>query len=159
MTFTGAGLILISPDYDVLVVQDASSRKWGFPKGHREKHDDNDLATALRELSEETGIQPHMLTVHDTPFRLTKGSSSYIFRYATMDHNPEVATVQNRREIANILWVPLFDLLAMQNTDTNKYLRTWIEDMRASRTKKSIQVFNSLLLQRFHYASSSVLNT
>jgi 8-oxo-dGTP pyrophosphatase MutT (NUDIX family) len=147
MTYTGAGLILLSQDYRILLVQDCNTKKWGFPKGHREETDPNDLATALRELLEETGISPAMLTTHDPSFRVTKGSSSYLFRYAILNSDAFCGAIQNPYEISQIAWVPIIDLLANRGINGNKYLRTWIEDMQLGRPKKSIQVLTSIMQQ------------
>ncbi len=143
--YAGAGFILITPDFRVLLVQDAKTKKWGFPKGHRESEDTDDLATAIREVQEETGIQPTSYIVQDQPFRITKGSSSYIFRYAIMCQ--QSGYVQNSREISRIQWISILDL--MQNPeklDGNKYLRTWISNLRTIGPRKDAQQLSKLVL-------------
>jgi 8-oxo-dGTP pyrophosphatase MutT (NUDIX family) len=188
--YAGAGFILITPDFRVLLVQDAKTKKWGFPKGHRESEDSDDLATAMRELQEETGIQRTSYIVQDQPFRITKGSSSYIFRYAimcqpelkmaisyhvlqqpnrlenhTISHiskqvwSQQSGYIQNSREISHIQWISILDL--MQNPeklDGNKYLRTWISNLRTIAPRKDAQQFSKLVLGlgTFHSNNSNI---
>ncbi len=144
-SYVGAGLIVITPDFRVLLVQDAKTKKWGFPKGHREPDDKDDLHTATREVEEETGIQSSSYIVQEPAFRITKGSSSYIFRYAIM--NVQRVYVQNIREISRIQWMPIIDL--MQNPeclDGNKYLRTWISNIRSFAPRKDAQQLTKLVV-------------
>jgi 8-oxo-dGTP pyrophosphatase MutT (NUDIX family) len=150
MNYAGAGFILFSTDMRVLLVQDAKTHKWGFPKGHREQEDESDLATAQRELLEETGIPDSAYAIVQTPFRITRGSSSYIFRYATMKQGAYMGSVQNRKEIRTMRWIPLYDLLQAEEfaTGGNKYLRTWIEDVRSVANKKFVQVLNEHLVAK-----------
>lgn len=144
MTYEGAGLILFTPDVKVLIVQDANTGKWGFPKGHREPQDSGDLETACRELLEETGIRPESFKLYEPSFRITRGSSSYLFRYGAIPR--EEGAVQNYREIAQVAWIPFMMLISpAAEFDGNKYLRTWIEDMQKGAPKKSVHVFNSVI--------------
>ena len=135
--YVGAGFILLTRDLQVLLVKDANSDKWGFPKGHRESYDVSDLATAQRELLEETGISPREYTVVPTPFRIMRGSSSYIFRYAVMNTTGPVIlapTPTQPHEVSELRWVSLVDICVDAECFAarlgNKYLRTWIEDVR-----------------------------
>jgi len=137
--YAGAGLILITRDLQVLLVKDANSEKWGFPKGHREPIDVNDIATACREVAEETGIQANEYAIIPAPFRIMRGSSSYIFRYAVMRDIHLAATaaapeVIAPNEVSELRWVPMVDILIdddfFGDRLGNKYLRTWIQDLR-----------------------------
>ncbi len=150
MNFAGAGFLLFSTDLRILLVQDAKTQKWGFPKGHREESDESDIHTAKRELLEETGIPETAYSIVQAPFRITRGSSSYLFRYATMKPNGYMGRVQNRHEIRSMRWVPLYDLLQSElySQHGNKYLRTWIEDVKQSANKKSVQILNEHLVSR-----------
>jgi 8-oxo-dGTP pyrophosphatase MutT (NUDIX family) len=149
MSFAGAGLIIVTPDFRVLLVQDAKTKKWGFPKGHRESNETSDLQTATREVEEETGIPVTAYVVQDPAFRITKGSSSYLFRYALLHSNNSVGQIQNRREIGEIQWISILDL--MQNPDLldgNKYLRTWISNIRSFIPRKDAQQLMHLVISR-----------
>lgn len=145
MNYTGAGFVLFTPDFRVLLVQDAKSKKWGFPKGHREEVDESDVATAQRELLEETGIPPTSYTIYDHPFRIIRGSSSYLFRYAILNTTDFLGDIQDRREIGGLQWISLVQFYL--NPDCvfgNKYLRTWISDIVSHADRKSYLTLQAL---------------
>lgn len=147
MTYAGAGFILLSSDLmSLLLVKDARSGKWGFPKGHRESYDVSDLITAQRELYEETGINMRQYTVVDESFKIKKGSASYIFRYSIMTENERNVRITPgpRYEVGSVAWVPIQELLdATHILDANLYLRTWLEDFRSG-IKRYIKLYKSL---------------
>ena len=149
MSYMGAGLILLSSDLSsILLVHDARSSKWGFPKGHRENYDKSDLDTAIRECREETGIEPEDYIVHNEVFKVSKGSQSYLFRYAVMKQEKHKVRILAgpAYEISDVQWIPIQHLLSAQNVlDGNKYLRTWISDIQSNCSKKSVYLFKSLL--------------
>lgn len=147
MNYAGAGLILLSSDLaHVLLVQDARSGKWGFPKGHREPIDSSDLACAIRECREETGLKEEDYIVHNESFKISKGGAAYLFRYAIIKQNAVSLSMGPAYEIASMEWVPIQKLLEAQNVlDGNKYLRTWIADIQSSASKKAVYIFKQLL--------------
>lgn len=146
MNYTGAGFILLTPDFRVLLVQDAKSKKWGFSKGHREETDASDIETAQREVQEETGIHPTSYTVYEHPFRVIRGSASYIFRYAIMNSTEYLGSIQNREEIAGLQWVSMVQFyLNPECVEGNKYLRTWIADIVSHSQRKTYSVLQSLM--------------
>jgi len=60
--FAGAGVQLFrftSGKPEVLFVQNRLTKKWSFPKGHREPFDHSYYDTAVREVFEETGYRLH----------------------------------------------------------------------------------------------------
>nr|WP_271417231.1 NUDIX domain-containing protein [Streptomyces lienomycini] len=59
-----AGAILVSHDGRVLHILHNATGKWLLPGGHIEPSDDTLLQAASRELAEETGISPHVVTPH-----------------------------------------------------------------------------------------------
>jgi 8-oxo-dGTP pyrophosphatase MutT (NUDIX family) len=141
--YGGAGLILLSPGRDsVLLVCDLRSKKWGFPKGHREKEDTDPIATATRECLEETGIDPSQYTIHGSPFRLAKSSGAYIFYYATA-HSSNLVVTPQASEIETIAWIPI-PVLLENPMNGNKYLRVWIADMLTGSKRKSVHLFQQL---------------
>ena len=150
MNYAGAGLIVLSPDCSsILLVHDARSGKWGFPKGHRESDDTSDLDTAIRECREETGLTSDDYLVNPGVFKISKGSQSYLFRYAIMKDDGGCWRYKLRSgpsyEIADLRWVPVRALLdATQVLDGNKYLRTWISDIQSNISKKSVYLFRTI---------------
>lgn len=148
MTYTGAGLILLSSDLNsVLLVRDARTGKWGFTKGHRESYDSSDLETAQREVWEEAGISSRQYKVVDESFKIKKSQSSYIFRYAVMLENERWLRLKPGpiREVGGLAWVPIRELVdATHIMDGNLYLRTWLDDFKNG-VKRYIHLYSSLL--------------
>lgn len=146
MNYSGAGFIIFTPDFRVLLVQDAKTKKWGFPKGHREEADESDIATAQREVQEETGIAPTSYTIYEHPFRIIRGSASYIFRYAVMNTTEYLGAIQNRAEISGLQWISLVQFyLNPECVNGNKYLRTWIADIVAHADRKTYTTLQALM--------------
>ncbi len=146
MNYTGAGFILFTPDFRVLLVQDAKTKKWGFPKGHREECDTSEIHTAERELHEETGISPTSYTIYEHPFRIIRGSASYIFRYAILNTTEYLGAIQCRAEISAIQWVSLVQFyLNPECVNGNKYLRTWIGDVVTHAERKTYHTLQALM--------------
>ncbi|MFG3426116.1 NUDIX hydrolase [Streptomyces californicus] len=66
-----AGAILIGPDGRILHILHNATQKWLLPGGHLEAADDTLLQAAGRELTEETGIPPHVINPHSqTPLHI-----------------------------------------------------------------------------------------
>ncbi|MCX5174199.1 NUDIX hydrolase [Streptomyces virginiae] len=66
-----AGAILIGADQRVLHIHYLATGKWLLPGGHIEPGDNTLLQAAGRELAEETGIPPHVVTPHgETPLHI-----------------------------------------------------------------------------------------
>ncbi len=149
MSYSGAGFILLSSDYSsTLLINDARSGKWGFPKGHRENTDANDIETAVRECREETGLVPDDYIVINKPFRVSKGSQSYLFRYAIAKENVRLRPGP-AYEIRDIRWISLADLVQANNLiDGNKYLRSWIADIQAGVSKKHVHLLREIIASR-----------
>lgn len=147
MSFRGAGIILLSSDLQVLLIQDQRTQKWGFPKGHREPEDTSDVATAQREVQEEIGLDPTTYTLHPTSFRILRGTSSYLFRYAILNQSVSDTHLRlQHKEIAGYLWVSLaLFYLNSEIVDGNKYLRTWIQDITTRVLRKSYTILCDIL--------------
>ena len=148
MNYTGAGLIVFSSDLThILLVQDTRSGKWGFPKGHREIYDEDDFATAVRECREETGLVPGDYNIDCNTFKINKGAGSYIFRYAILIGDYRYTRLQAgpAYEVTNLEWIPLTTLFDPTNIlDGNKYLRTWIMDLKTNTSKKTVHLFKKI---------------
>ncbi|SHH28920.1 NUDIX hydrolase [Streptomyces sp. 3214.6] len=66
-----AGAILVDPDGRILHILHNAAQKWLLPGGHLEPSDQTLLQAAGRELAEETGIPPHVVTPHgETPLHI-----------------------------------------------------------------------------------------
>jgi 8-oxo-dGTP pyrophosphatase MutT (NUDIX family) len=147
MSYSGAGFILLTTDFRILVIQDKKTKKWGFPKGHREESDTSDTHTAVRELQEETGLREETYIIHPQPFRIVRGSASYIFRYALLkpDVDPQSILIQ-ASELSAYQWIPLcFFYIQPDFVDGNKYMRTWITDVVGGSTRKSNTILQEII--------------
>jgi bis(5'-nucleosidyl)-tetraphosphatase len=88
---------------------------WDFPKGHVEKKDANEEATALRELQEETGITKVVFSPH------YKESMYYEFNRGHKERVKKVVVyflVETKEEVVNIsfehqnfVWLPYEEAL------------------------------------------------
>ncbi|MFJ6760214.1 NUDIX hydrolase [Streptomyces sp. NPDC091273] len=66
-----AGAVLVRPDGRILHIHHNAIGKWLLPGGHLEPADNTLLQAAGRELTEETGIPPHVITPHgETPLHI-----------------------------------------------------------------------------------------
>ncbi len=64
MTVIASGIILYRLERDqpqLLLLRNRDGGHWGFPKGRRDPDDEHEVATALREVGEETGYTDVML--------------------------------------------------------------------------------------------------
>jgi 8-oxo-dGTP pyrophosphatase MutT (NUDIX family) len=69
MTVLASGILLYRPatvadEPHLLLLRNRDNGQWGFPKGRRESEDAHEVATAMREVLEETGYQG--LVLHPT---------------------------------------------------------------------------------------------
>ncbi|WP_329144839.1 NUDIX domain-containing protein [Streptomyces sp. NBC_01456] len=65
------GAILVGADGRVLHIHHLATGRWLLPGGHLEPSDSTLLQAAGRELAEETGIPPHVVTPHgETPLHV-----------------------------------------------------------------------------------------
>jgi 8-oxo-dGTP pyrophosphatase MutT (NUDIX family) len=124
LMYVGAGLILHNAYKQVLLVCDARSGRWGFPKGHPE-HEDNNLAinTAIRECLEETGmrlIQDYIIE-NSSPKRI--GKRLYFSGIALRDSFKTFD--KDEKEISDIRWWTIEELIANESI-LNSDLRCWL---------------------------------
>lgn len=122
--YIGAGIIIHNSKKQVVLVCDAKSGRWGFPKGHPEVEDKNlAINTAVRECFEETGMRP----VHDyiiesnTPKRIGKRLyfTGILLNEGFRNHN------LNLNEIQDVRWWTMEELLANEGI-LNSDLRCWL---------------------------------
>ncbi|MGY5339531.1 bis(5'-nucleosyl)-tetraphosphatase [Levilactobacillus spicheri] len=116
------------PQY--LLLKSATSNFWGFPKGHVEG-DETDIATAVREIREETQlnvtIDPEFSTVLDYDMR--NGHHKHVVLYTALVPN-DVTVTRQVEEIGDFGWFDYatahatltFDNLKDVLTKTHAYL-------------------------------------
>jgi 8-oxo-dGTP pyrophosphatase MutT (NUDIX family) len=110
------GCICITTSKKVLLVKGRQgTKKWSFPKGHRETFDTSPLSCALRELKEETGLS---LKEHFATSKRFRAGEYYVFFL------PEEYTVNpgDTREIEEARWVSLDELPELnKNVDVSLF--------------------------------------
>ena len=142
----GAGFILCSNDHSkLLMVQDARTEKWGFPKGHREPTDASEIHTAIRECAEETGLQ-------ESDYEILPGTmmyNSYLFWYAKLKGSYRYTSLAKgpNSEIRALQWMPVEEILRKNTLSINRYTRLWKEDM-AHPSSKASQLFATHVAKR-----------
>ena len=125
----GSGFILFSNDHSkLLLVQDAHTKKWGFPKGHMESFETSDVQTAIRECQEETGLK-------EGDYEILPGTlmyNSYVFRYARLKGSYLSKTLIKApdSELLDLKWISLDDILRNTKLSMNIYIRTWRTEMQ-----------------------------
>ena len=99
------GVVLVSEDDEVAIVQGRQSGKWSFPKGHGH-NSETPLNAALRELKEETGIDlSGRKPDNERRFKSgATGSGGTYFIYVMKD-KPTLCPEDNV-EVANTMWCP-----------------------------------------------------
>jgi 8-oxo-dGTP pyrophosphatase MutT (NUDIX family) len=122
--YIGAGIIIHNSKKQVLLVCDARSGRWGFPKGHPEVCDKKQpINTAVRECFEETGMR----VVHDyiiesaNPKRIGKRLyfTGILLNEGFRNYNLD------RNEIQDVRWWSFEDLIANESI-LNSDLRAWL---------------------------------
>ena len=126
--YVGAGIILRNAKGQVILVRDARSARWGFPKGHPEPEDKkNPINTAIRECEEETGLQPLTDYVIDITVAKRIGKRLYFYGICLKEHFDKGAMPAG--EISDVRWWS-FDELLLNEGILNSDLRCCIKKMR-----------------------------
>ena len=130
--YVGAGLILRNNRHHIILVCDARSGRWGFPKGHPEHEDKkNPINTAIRGCKEETGLQHDVDYTIDTVKGKRIGKRLYftgICLIESFDRSKFPAG-----EIRDVQWWSLGDMITNEHA-LNSDLRCWLRKARFSRS-------------------------
>ena len=119
-----AVLILFGPhegDADLLLIERAAHLidhpgQPAFPGGHVEEHDDDLIATALREAHEEIGLDPSSVrVVASLPQLWLPPSQVAVTPIVGWWQNPHELTAIDTNEVANVHRVPIGELVNPQN--------------------------------------------
>lgn len=123
------GCICISPNQKLLLVK-GKGGKWSLPKGHME-YKENDIQCALRELYEETGIQPQ---VSFSSYKKLAAGGYFIFHFV----DEPTPKPQDTNEIQDAKWFELHEIYSLNcNLDLNYFAR-WIRKSYSSVFTKDI---------------------
>jgi 8-oxo-dGTP pyrophosphatase MutT (NUDIX family) len=131
--YIGAGIIIHNSNKQVLLVCDARSGRWGFPKGHPEPQDKKiAINTAIRECYEETGMRivNDYIIENLNPKRIGKRLyfTGILLNESFRSHS------MNINEICDIRWWT-FEELVQNEAILNSDLRSWL--VKKKRMNKS----------------------
>lgn len=126
--YIGAGIIIHNKNNQILLVCDARSERWGFPKGHPEIEDKKTaINTAIRECLEETGMKivDDYIIENSHPKRIGKRLyfTGICLKEGFINHKV------NLNEIKDIRWWT-FEELCLNEGILNSDLRCWLTKKR-----------------------------
>ncbi len=118
------GAIIIAPEngnYKVLMVKHQNGGHWSFPKGHVE-NGETETQTALREIKEETGMDVALDTNfrHVVTYSPKRGTLKDVVFFAAKPLSSDLK--RQKKEIAEIRWVPLVCAPNLVSFDTDREL-------------------------------------
>ncbi|HEU5301407.1 MAG TPA: NUDIX domain-containing protein [Acidimicrobiia bacterium] len=117
---------------EVLLVHRPRYDDWTFPKGKRDKDDRDDLATARREVEEETGFA---CTAGDeigmTRYRDQRGRDKLV-RYWTMELSPGATgdDFEPNREVDELRWCRPDEAVRLLTYEHDRVLLERVRDLR-----------------------------
>lgn len=130
--YVGAGLILRNAKLNVILVRDARSQRWGFPKGHPEYVDKkNPVNTAVRETFEETGLKHDVDYVIDAVNGKRIGKRLY-FTGICLSEGFDKSKIPEG-EISDVRWWSIDELFRNENV-LNSDLRCWLRKLRLNKS-------------------------
>lgn len=116
-----AGLVIYHPsDWAILLIRDARTSMWSFPKGRIEPYDRDLVDAAVRETYEETGfvLDKHYLLL--TRMFETHGNTNLLYAEAKTPTLPFSSCVE--QHVAEVAWVAVRDIKSIH---CNFPLRAW----------------------------------
>lgn len=124
------GCICISPQKRVLCVKGRHSKKWSFPKGHRNPNESPNQC-AIRELWEETGLDAPELCQRVLPL-----SSGLYYVYSMLE---EKTAPKDCQEVEDVAWLSLEELAGLNlNLDMNSFLWNYSTLLKTQRIRYTI---------------------
>lgn len=106
-----AGMLIINPRNEILLVQGKMSKLWGIPKGAPNHYMEHPWRCAKREVSEETGVVIPNHYRKDSP-RVFYSDRKFIIYVIQLDQLADIGELQinDVNEIQNIGWFPIWFL-------------------------------------------------
>ena len=126
----GAILVLRSPNQATkyALVQGRYTGKWSFPKGHADG-DETGLECALREVAEETGLDPTTLLPHAATLAPHKIGYGNYFVFTPPTEIPLVP--RDIYEIMDARWCSLEEMSRLElNADASQFYRAQTGDLK-----------------------------
>lgn len=120
---TGAGVILTKPRTNEILIVLGRNGMWGFPKGHS-KHGEHLIATATRELYEETNMVA-MIPADATTIAFAKRPSRayFVLRMSDVLVEGDPARRPDHKEVAEVRWAKFDDIADLKmNSSLKNYI-------------------------------------
>lgn len=125
-----AGAILVGRDGRVLHILHNATGKWLLPGGHIESSDDTLLQAAGRELAEETGVPPHVVTPHsEIPLHID---------IHLIDANPAKAEPAHQHFDFRFLFRTTADIGELQNDEVTDAAWRTVESLADERLRQRV---------------------
>jgi 8-oxo-dGTP pyrophosphatase MutT (NUDIX family) len=117
-----AGVIVINTQNEILLVRNAGSKSWSFPKGKIEPNESTFVA-GLRECYEETGMNLFRFASENRKI-VSRTNHKHVFMYVIKNFNMDYDTprIMDRKEIADIRWFKLNSQLKTDKQTFNVYI-------------------------------------
>jgi bis(5'-nucleosidyl)-tetraphosphatase len=120
---TSCGFVLIN--FDSILILQYPQGHWSFPKGHIEDSDSDHHSTALRELTEETGIEKIIIDTSwsfRTEYTFKKKGKKILKQVFWFLAETEKLEVKLSHEHTNYLWLNFSDTLKQLTFNQEKIL-------------------------------------
>ncbi len=114
-----------------VLVEHMKKGHYSFPKGHVEKWDKDDQGTALREIKEETNLEPKILSSEtwSIDYSPKEGVAKRVVFFIA--DSKETETKVQPEEVTACYWLSPNDALKTLTHDSDKKILTWACNLRA----------------------------
>jgi protein-tyrosine phosphatase len=118
-----------------ILIEHMKKGHYSIPKGHVEKEDANDEATALREIKEETGLDVRILSKdrYVIDYSPKPGVAKRVVFYIA--ESPSEKTVCQPEEVQAIYWLKPNDAVRTVSHDSDKKIIVWACSLMAEKIK------------------------
>ena len=131
---TSAGMAILNPSKTaILMVRGTRTGLWSLPKGGAESSDDSVLATAIREVKEETGLGlsvDYSIPDESSPYVGTFADNHTYHIFRAVATSEELRTPLNAGEIAEVAWVPLAGINGGKAIKANHITRMFLQEQK-----------------------------
>jgi protein-tyrosine phosphatase len=117
-----------------ILVEHMAKGHYSIPKGHVEKWDKDDEATALREIKEETGLSAKILSKEtwSIDYSTKEGVAKRVVFFVAS--SSETKTVVQKEEVSECYWLSPDDAIRTVSHDSDKKIITWACGVKAKLT-------------------------
>ncbi len=114
-----------------ILIEHMSAGHYSIPKGHIEKCDESDEATALREIKEETGLDVSLMKTDTFSifYSPARGVAKEVKFFIADSENKD--TIPQKEEVSDIYWLKPNDAIRCMSHDSDKKVVQWACEKRA----------------------------